>query len=326
MILVGNARAFSAGADLNELDGPVSFAEPSLHDTVIDAIEAMPMPVIAAMDGSALGGGLELSMACHYRIATPKTLLGLPEVTIGLMPGAGGTQRLPRAVGLETGLNLMLSGKVFPAAKAPEGLVDKIAEGDLVGDAVAFAREVADQRPLPLLSQRSVSHPNYEGYLQFARGAAKNDPRRAPGLMPIIDAVAEIFTTPVKQALQNEFKTFHKLAFGEESAPFRYAFLSERKVNNVPGIDPKTARDIRTAAVIGAGTMGAGIAIALVEAGIEVQLLDLNAEALERGVAHCAKTWDRSVDKGRLTEAKRDAMSRLCRPRPITPRSPIAIW
>ena len=307
LILIGNGRAFSAGADLNELDGPVSFADPRLHDTLIDAIEALTVPVIAAMDGSALGGGLELAMACHYRIATPKTLLGLPEITIGLMPGAGGTQRLPRAVGLETGLNLMLSGKVVPAAKAPEGLVDKIAEGDLLENAVDFANDVAEIRPLPLLSQRSVTHPNYAGYLQFARGAAKNDPRRAPGLLPIIDAVEEVFTKTVKQAIQNEYRAFHRLAFGQESAPFRYAFLSERKVTQVPGINPKKTRPIETAAVIGSGTMGAGIAIALVQAGIRVQLLDLNAEALQRGVAHCAKTWDRSVEKGRLTEAKRDA-------------------
>jgi 3-hydroxyacyl-CoA dehydrogenase len=306
VVLIGNDRTFSAGADLNELDGPVSFADPMLHDTVLGALDNMPMPVVAAIRGNALGGGLELAMGCHYRVAEANAMVGLPEVSIGLMPGAGGTQRLPRAVGLEPALNMMLSGQILPAGKAPEGLFDHIADADLLEAAVSFAQKIADVRPLPRLIDKTMQHENYQGYLQFARGAAKMDPRRAPGLLPIIDAAEQTFTHPPQQAIRNEYLAFREIAFSEASAPFRYAFLSERKVASIPGVNPKSGRDIKSAAVIGAGTMGAGIAISLVEAGISVTLLDLNQEALDKGIAHCAKTWDKRVAKGRLKEAKRD--------------------
>ena len=199
VVLIGNARAFSAGADLTELEGRVPFAEPMLYDTVIGAIETMPVPVVAAIAGTALGGGLELALGCNYRIAEPKALLGLPEVNVGLMPGAGGTQRLPRAIGLEPGLNMMLSGNVVAAATAPKGLVDRIAKGDLLDEAIAFAKEIADVRPIPQLSTTKMHHENYQGYLQFARGAVQMDPRRAPGLLPIIDAVEQT----IFNAIQN---------------------------------------------------------------------------------------------------------------------------
>lgn len=306
VVLIGNDRGFSAGADLKELDNVNSIAEPTLHDTVLNAFEAMPVPVIAALDGSTLGGGLELALACHYRIATAQTLVGLPEVTLGIMPGAGGTQRLPRAVGLEAGLNMMLSGKIIPTSKAANGLIDKICQNDLLEEAIEFAHEVADRRPLPRLIDQIPKHSNPQAYLQFARGAAKADPRRVPGVGPIIDAVSNIYAKPIDVAFETEFQSFRNLALDPKSLPFRYAFLSERKVAHIPDINAKTTRDIQTAAIIGAGTMGAGIAIALVQAGLKVILLDQNTDAAQRGLAHCTKTWARSLQKGRISAAKRD--------------------
>ncbi len=306
VILIGNSRAFSAGADLKSLDEPALLGDPALHSTIMSAIEDMPVPIIAAMNGTALGGGLELALACHYRIASPKTVLGLPEVTLGLIPGAGGTQRLPRAIGLEPALNLMLSGATFPAEKAPPGLVDRLIDGYLLEGAIDFAKEIAPVRPLPRLIDRKITHENADGLLQFARGAVRSDPRRLPGLLPLVDAVHAAVKMKPKAGLAHEFNAFRTLMLSEESQPFRYAFLAERKVAQVPGIDVKTARPLRTAAVIGAGTMGAGISIALVEAGFHVQILDLNPQALERGMAHCRSTWERALVKGRLKQAQFD--------------------
>ena len=306
VILTGNSRAFSAGADLKSFDEPALLGDPALHSTIMSAIEDMPVPVVAAMNGVALGGGLELALACHYRIANPKTVLGLPEVTLGVIPGAGGTQRLPRAIGLETALNLMLSGTTFPAERAPVGLLDRLVEGYLLEGAINFAREIATARPLPRLIDRRITHENADGLLQFARGAVRSDPRRLPSLLPLIDAVHAAVKMKPKAGLTHEFNAFRALMVSEESQPFRYAFLAERKVAHVPGIDLKSARPLRTAAVIGAGTMGTGISIALAEAGFHVQILDLNPEALDRGVAHCRSTWERALSKGRLSQAQMD--------------------
>lgn len=306
VILIGKGRAFSAGADLNEMNSEKALSSPRLHDTVLSIIEDMSVPVVAALHGSALGGGLELALACSYRVAKADTMLGLPEVALGLMPGAGGTQRLPRAIGVEAALNMALSGKLIPAAKAKEGLIDRIIDGDLLEGAVAFAREIASIRPIPRLNDVKIDRNMVSGFLQFSRGVAKMDPRRLPGLIPIIDAVEASITMAPADGGAFEFKSFKKLMKSDESQPFRYAFLAERATASISGVDPKTARPVLKVAIIGAGTMGSGIAIALAQAGIEVQILDLNPDALQRGLSHCRNTWDRSVSKGKLTQAKRD--------------------
>lgn len=308
VVLIGSGKAFSAGADINELNSVAPIVQPSLHQLVFPAIEELSVPVVAVLQGSALGGGLELALACSYRVAVPDAMLGLPEINLGLIPGAGGTQRLPRAVGVEAAMNLMLAGRVFPAAKAPEGLIDRIIEGDLLEGALAFAAEVADVRPVPVLMKKKVAAPGGAGFFQFARGAAKADPRKLPGALPIIDMVEAATKLPLAKAIDLEFETFTALLRSDASRPFRYAFLAERATSSIPGVDPQCARPVKSAAVIGAGTMGAGIAITLSEAGIPVRILDLNPEALERGIGHCRKTWDGRVAKGRLTESRRDAL------------------
>ena len=323
VVLIGNARAFSAGADLAEMESGTAMADPDMHLTLIGALDAMAVPVIAALQGSALGGGLELALGCHYRIAAPKTVLGLPEITLGLIPGAGGTQRLPRAIGLEPALNLMLSGATFPAARAPAGLIDRVVEGDLEEAALAFAEEVAASRPLPRLRDRKVAHPEPQGFLDIVRAGVARDPRRLPGAVPLVDAVEDAARKPFDKGLAAEFTAFSRLALAPETRPFRHAFLAERKSSQLAGLTgtPKP-RPIASAAVIGAGTMGRGIAMALAEAGIEVRLLDLAEEAVTRAVATARDTWARAEAKGRLSAAER--ASREARLIPVTAYDAIA--
>lgn len=310
VILIGGAKAFSAGADLVEMDTPDSLADPCLHVTLIDAIECMTVPVIAAIHGSALGGGLELALGCHYRIATPDALLGLPEITLGLMPGAGGTQRLPRAIGLEPALNLILKGSTLRAAAAPEGLIDKVVTGDLREAALAFAAGVAERRPLPRLRDVRLPKDNVPGFMQFVRNTLARDPRRLPGLLPIADSVERAALMPAEQGLQKEYAAFGQLRSDTATRPFRYAFLAERRASAIDGLDPAARpRPLRQAAVIGAGAMGQGIAIALAEAGIEVRLLDQSSEIVESAIAAATRTWDRAVQRGRLSAEERAALA-----------------
>jgi len=234
VVMIGAGKVFSAGADLNEMDTPAAMAEPNLHTTLIEAMEAMTKPVIAAIHGAAIGGGLELALGAHYRVADPDAKLGLPEVTLGLMPGAGGTQRLPRALGLERGLSAILTGRLFPAREAPlqpdgTGLIDATIDGDLRGGAVEFANRVADARPLPRLRDVTITHPNAEAFLQFARGAARSDKRRLPGLLPAVNAVAAAVFKPFDDGLAFELAEFSRLRETPETRAFRDAFLAERK-------------------------------------------------------------------------------------------------
>jgi len=310
VILIGGAQAFSAGADLVEMDTPDSLADPCLHVTLIDAIEGMSVPVIAAIHGSALGGGLELALGCHYRVATPDALLGLPEITLGLMPGAGGTQRLPRAIGLETALNLILEGRTFRAAVAPKGLIDRVATDDVREAALAFADEVAARRPLPRLRDIRLPEDNVQGFMQFVRNNLARDPRRLPGLLPIVDSVERAVLKPAAQGLMDEYAAFGQLRSDAATRPFRYAFLAERRAFTIDGLNPAARpRPLRQAAVIGAGAMGQGIAIALAEAGIEVRLLDQSSQTVERAIVAAAQIWDRAMQRGRLSAEDRAALA-----------------
>jgi len=309
VILIGGAQAFSAGADLVEMDTPDSLADPCLHVTLIDAIEGMTVPVIAAIHGSALGGGLELALGCHYRVAAPDAVLGLPEITLGLMPGAGGTQRLPRAIGLETALNLILEGRTFRAAVAPKGLIDRVVMDDLRAAALAFAGEVAERRPLPRLRDNRLPKDNVQGFMQFVRNTLARDPRRLPGLLPIVDSVERAALKPAAQGLLEEYAAFGQLRSDAATRPFRYAFLAERRAFTIDGLNSAARpRPLRLAAVIGAGAMGQGIAIALAEAGIEVRLLDQSSQSVERAIAAAARIWDRAVQRGRLSAEDRAAL------------------
>ncbi|HET9470550.1 MAG TPA: 3-hydroxyacyl-CoA dehydrogenase NAD-binding domain-containing protein, partial [Usitatibacter sp.] len=258
----------------------------------------------------------ELSLACHYRVASADALLGLPEVKIGLLPGAGGTQRLPRAVGVETALNMIVSGNPVPAAKLQDtALVDRIVEGDLLQGAVAFAREVAEKRPLPRVRDRPAIEPNAEAFFQFARNTvaavAKNFP--APG--KCVDAVAAAVSKPFEEGLKYERELFLQLIQSPESRALRHAFFGERAASKIPDVPADTpTRKVDSVAVIGAGTMGGGIAMNFLNAGIPVTILEMKQEALDRGVATIRRNYESSVKRGKLTAEKLGERMRLLKP------------
>ncbi len=315
VVIAGAGKAFSGGADIKEFDGPKALAEPTLH-TLIRAVEASPKPVVAAIHAVAMGGGVELALGCHYRVAAAGAQIGLPEVKLGLLPGAGGTQRIPRAVGLETALNMIVSGASVPSEQlAAAGLLDEIVGGDLVGGAVAFAERVADRRPLPRLRDRSVEHPNAEGFLAFARNAVAAVARDYPAPHKCVEAVAAAVSKPFEEGLRIERDLFFHLVQTEESKALRHAFFAERAASRIPDVPEDTpTRPIRSAAVVGAGTMGGGIAMCLANAGIPVVLLEAKQEALERGVATIRKNYESSARKGRLTAAEVAERMALVRP------------
>jgi 3-hydroxyacyl-CoA dehydrogenase len=314
IVLAGSGRSFSAGADINELGTPKSLREPILP-TVIREIERSEKPVIAAVHGLAMGGGLELALGCHYRVAAPGTQISLPEVKLGLLPGAGGTQRLPRAVGLETALNLIVSGAAVPAEKlAKAGLFDELIEGDLLAGAVSFANRVAAQRPLPLVRERRVAHPDAEGFLQFARNGVAAAAKGYPAPLKCVDAVAASLQ-PFEEGSLVERRLFIELVNSPESKALRHVFLAERAASKVPDIPEDTpTRPIAAAAVIGAGTMGGGIAMCFANAGIPVRLLEVQQEALDRGLGTIRKNYEASARKGKLTAAQVAERTALIQP------------
>ncbi|HZM51502.1 MAG TPA: enoyl-CoA hydratase/isomerase family protein, partial [Vicinamibacteria bacterium] len=221
IVLVGAGKGFSGGADIKEFGTPKMTAEPSLH-TVIRVVEASPKPVVAALHGVAMGGGLELALACHYRVAARGAQVALPEVKLGLLPGAGGTQRLPRAVGLETALNMIVSGTTVPAVQL-EGtrLFDAIVDGDLVEKAAAFAETVAARRPLPRLRDLPVRHPNAEGFLAVARGAVASVSKGYPAPLKCVEALSAAASQPFEEGLRTERDLFLALLGTTESSALR---------------------------------------------------------------------------------------------------------
>jgi len=315
LVLVGAGKVFSGGADIKEFNTPKALAEPTLH-TVIRAAEESPKPVVVALNGLAMGGGLELALGCHYRVAAPGAPVALPEVKLGILPGAGGTQRLPRAVGLETALEMIVTGAQVPVERLRgTALVDEIVEGDLVAGAVAFAERIADRRPLPRLRDRKVEHPDPEAFLQFARKsvAAASRGLAAPG--KCVDAVEAAVTLPFEEGKAFERSLFLELVQSAESKALRHAFFAERAASKIPDVpDDTPTRPIRTAAVVGAGTMGGGIAMNFASAGIPVALLEVKPEALEKGVATIRKNYEASAKKGKLTAAQVQEAMALIRP------------
>ena len=315
VVLAGAGMSFSAGADIREFGTPQMTADPSLH-AVIQAVEASPKPVLAAIHGVAMGGGLELALACHYRVATSGAQVALPEVKLGLLPGAGGTQRLPRAVGLETALNMIVSGTSVPAAQL-EGtrLFDAVGEGDVVERAAALAEAVADRRPLPLLRDLPVAHPSAEGFLAFARGAVGTVSKGYPAPLKCVDALAAAAGQPFAEGLRVERDLFLGLLGTTESSALRHAFFAERAAAKIADVPEDTeTRPIRSAAVIGAGTMGGGIAMNFANAGIPVTVLEAERERLDKGIATIRKSYESSAKKGKLTSAQVEERMGLIRP------------
>ncbi|MCA8230740.1 3-hydroxyacyl-CoA dehydrogenase NAD-binding domain-containing protein [Burkholderia vietnamiensis] len=316
IVLTGAGRAFSGGADITEFNTPKALQEPTLH-TVIRAVEASAKPVVAALHSVAMGGGLELALGAHYRIAAPGAQIALPEVKLGLLPGAGGTQRLPRAVGLETALNMIVSGAPVPSEQlATSGLFDAMADGDLLDAAVAFARQAGAQSgPHPRVRDRKIVHENAAGFIQFARNSARAAAPNFPAPHKCIDAIEAGVLHGFDKGSGAERDGFVALMMTPESRALRHAFFGERAASKIPDVPADTpVREIRRIGVVGAGTMGGGIAMNFVNAGLPVTLLETTQDALDRGLATIRKNYDAQVRKGKLTQQKLDARMALITP------------
>jgi 3-hydroxyacyl-CoA dehydrogenase len=307
IVITGAGKAFSGGADIKEFNTPKALAEPSLH-TFIATAESATKPVVAAIHTVCMGGGLELSLGCHYRVAMPGAQIALPEVKLGLLPGAGGTQRLPRVLGLEPALNMIVSGNPVLSEKLP-ALFDEIfaADADLLTSAVAFAEKIADARPLPKVRDRKVDYPNYEAFLQFSRNTVKAMAGPFPAPLECVETVAASVTMKFEDGLKFERDRFLHLIQTTESKALRHAFFAERVASKVPDVPADTpVRPIKSAAIIGAGTMGGGIAMNFLNAGIPVKLLETKHEALDKGIATIRKNYENTLKKGKLTQEKLD--------------------
>ena len=317
IVLTGSARAFSGGADVREFGTPKAGQEPTLP-SVIRALDGATKPVVAAIAGVCLGGGLELALGCHYRVALPDASLGLPEVKLGLLPGAGGTQRLPRLIGLEPALNMIVSGQPVPAnAFAGTPLVHALIEGDLVEGAVAFAAQVAARgEPLPRARDLKVKQPNADAFLQFARNTVAAASKPFPAPLQCVEAVAASLK-PFDEGLQTERTLFQALMQTPESRALRHVFQAERAAAKVPGLPEGTVlRPIARVGVIGAGTMGGGITMNFLNAGIPVVLLEMKQEALDRGLATIRKNYENSMKKGKLKPEQVEQRMGLITPTP----------
>ena len=307
LVLVAAGRTFPSGADVREFGKPP--IAPILFD-VINRFDASTKPIVAALHGTALGGGLELALGCNYRVAVPGARLGLPEIKLGLIPGAGGTQRLPRLIGVQAALGMILSGEPIPAAAAKKaGLVDAVIEGDLEAGAIAFAESVAATRPLPRVRDRHDRVQKTERALITDRRAdLAKTARHLVAPQRAVDAVEMALDLPFDEALKNEREMFLALVETPQSKAARHVFFADREAARVPDIAADTpTREVKSAAVLGAGTMGGGIAICFANSGIPVTVLETDAKALERGLAGIRKNYDSLVDRGRMKAEERDA-------------------
>lgn len=307
IVLIGSGKGFSGGADIREFNTPKALQEPSLH-TVIRTIESCEKPVIAAIHGLAMGGGLELALGCHYRVASSAAQIALPEVKLGILPGAGGTQRLPRMIGLQRALTMIVHGAPVPSEQlADTHLFDRMLAGDLLEGAIAYAHEIADIRPLPKVRDHKINDPAASQVLQAMREQIKAQAKHYPAPTKCIDAVEAAINLPFEDGLGFERELFLQLVQTTESKALRHSFFAERSATKIPGVGAETAlREIRTAAVIGAGTMGAGIAMNFANAGIPVYLLETEQTALDKGLSTIQRNYENTLKKGRLTQEQLD--------------------
>ena len=304
VVITGSAKAFSGGADIREFNKPR--VKPDLPD-VNDQQDTMQKPLIAAIGGFALGGGLELALACHYRIATPRAQLGLPEVKLGILPGSGGTQRLPRLVPMAQAVEMMTTGNPTPAEKAKQlGLIDEVAQGDLLESALAFAKAILGKplRRVRDLPARIEGDP--KAFFDQAREQVKKASRGYPAPLVILGC-AEASLKPFDEGRKSEREGFTRLVDSPESKALRHMFFAERQTSKIPDVPEDTpVREIRKAAVIGAGTMGGGIAMSFANAGIRVTLVDTTQDALTRGLSRIKGNYAATVSKGRLSQSDMD--------------------
>ena len=310
VVITGAGKAFSGGADITEFGSPKSFQEPNLL-SVIKVVENSSKPVIAAINAVAMGGGLELALGCHYRIALSGVKIALPEVKLGLLPGAGGTQRLPRAIGVENALNMIVSGEPVAAellASAPgQKLFDKVVDEDVLGFACKFAMMVQAARPLPKVRELKVKHDNPDGYFQFARNTVRAMAKDYPAPVKCVDAVESSVKKPFDAGMAHERELFVNLMFTPESRALRHAFFADRACSKIPDVpDTTPTRSVKSVGVIGAGTMGGGITMNFLNAGIPVVMLETKQEALDRGVGVLRGNYEAQVKKGKLKQEKLD--------------------
>jgi len=312
IVITGGGKAFSGGADIKEFGSPKALQEPNLLSVIL-AVENSAKPVIAAIHTVAMGGGLELALGCHYRIAAPGCSVALPEVKLGLIPGAGGTQRLPRVLGVEVAMNMMVSGEPVKSemlAMLPgQKLFDKMAQSaeSLMDEALALAREKADVRPLPLVRNLPCKHPLGDAYFQFARNMVKGMSKNFPAPVKNVDIVEIATKKKFDEGMAAEREIFIALMQTPESKALRHIFVADRAASKIPDVPADTPqRAINSVAVIGAGTMGGGISMNFLNAGIPVKMLEMKQEALDRGIATIRKNYESQVKKGKLKQDKYD--------------------
>ena len=300
VVIIGGGRTFIAGADIRTFDLPSGQA-PDLRG-FIQRLDAFGKPTVAAIHGAALGGGLEVALACHYRVATPDAQLGLPEVKLGVLPGAGGTQRLPRVVGAQRALEMMLSGNPVGAEEAEQiGLIDELIDGDLLSGAVAFARAQMDTTPLPRISERQAEGGSPELFAAARAGLDRTHKGQyAPGL--IVDLAEMATTKSFQEGWDAEAALFMQAKDSPQSRGLRHIFFAEREAGKIAGLSKETPLlDIKSVGIIGAGTMGGGIAMNFLNASLPVTIVETSQEALDRGLSVVRKNYEGTAKKGRMT-------------------------
>ena len=313
VVIIGSARFFSGGADIREFNQ--KRLPPDLPD-VNDRQDAMKKPLVAAIGGFALGGGLELALACHYRVAAPKSQVGLPEVKLGILPGSGGTQRLPRIVPMAEAVRLMTTGAMLPAEKAKEyGLIDEIVQGDLLEGALSFTKKILG-KPLPRIRDRRAQlEGDPKAFFAQVREQVAKESKGYPAPLEIVACAEAAASKPFDEGRKEERERFNKLVVGSESKALRHMFFAERQTSKIPDVPEDTpVRELKRAAVIGAGTMGGGIAMNFANAGIPVTLIDMNQAAVEKGIGIIKKNYAATVSKGRLKQEDMDKRMALIKP------------
>ena len=313
LVVIGEGRTFPAGADIREFGKPP--AGPALPD-VISEYESSDKLVIAAIHGTALGGGLEVALGCDYRVALESAKVGLPEVKLGLLPGAGGTQRLPRLVGAKAALDMIVGGNPVKAKDAFKvGIVDEVVGGDLLEGALAYARKlVAENAPLRKIRDLDVKKEEADLFTNYEKSIARKQ-RGFKAPFHCIKAVQAAVELPFDEGMKRERELFAELLVSPESRAQRHVFFAEREVAKVPGLPKDTAkRDVKSAAIIGAGTMGGGIAMNFANTGIPVKILEVKEDALERGIAVIRKNYENTAKKGRITQEQVEQRMALIQP------------
>jgi 3-hydroxyacyl-CoA dehydrogenase len=313
IIIICDGRTFIAGADIREFGKPPM--EPHLAD-VCHFIENSPKPVIAAIHGTALGGGLEISLSCHFRIALSSAKVGLPEVKLGLLPGAGGTQRLPRVAGIQAALEMITSGTPVAAVKAKAmGILDEIVDGDLKAAALVFAKKVVDEkRPIRKVSSLEAKADSPTVFDDFAKSISRKS-RGFIAPFKCIEAVKAATELPFPEGMKRERAIFTELQASDQSKAQRHVFFAEREVVRIPGLpNDQPTREIKSVGILGAGTMGGGIAMCFANAGIPVMLLDVKQEFIDKGMAVIKKNYANTVAKGSLKQEVMDKRLSLIQP------------